>query len=372
MTSVERYNEQGEPIYSIEGGPLKNLWKKMAIINQISLKNSNSIVNEKFDYNEFFKRLYLSRAELDVTNSVLQLLLGENDGDNINLSCLHYDNKTKNFNGDKSAMSSVRSVYNIKFSLINEVSADLRKSVESLLLNRKEEHVIISDILLKLREIYRWSLVRISSPEQIQVQLDYQEMVPTIGIDFNPLSIFKDQTGREQHNYKPHHQIDSENLALAVRNKLGDLSLLFQQKINYRMLSISAGLKNCKTGNESRVILYRPAPDDTIKYCNNNLSEWNNNLADARDRAICLNIMKLLANEASSISKDQVDFDPKNLSIRLSEGILFTINFMEKCPNESHSTVAYETYYSLLHEYLCNSGKSVNWELIRVKILNVI
>lgn len=369
MTTVERYDDQGEPIYAIEGGPLKHLWKNLAIINEIDLKEGDSSAGVKFDYNEFFKRLYLSRAELDVTNSILQLLLGETEGSDINISCVHHDNEISG-NIGKSTMSSAQHIYLLKNSLLAEVSKDLKLNAESLTKDRKEEHEIISGILLKLRENYRWNLVRISSSEQIQVHIDYQEMSPIIGIDFSPLSLFKDQSSREQHNYKHHHQIGSESLAIVVRHKSGDLVLLFQQKLNYRKLTASIYFKNLKTCKESRVILFKPACEDFVKYYVDNLSEWNSHLLDARDRSICLNIMKLLANEASIIPNDHVNFDPKSLSICLKDEMIFTISFTEISEEEIYSVTASNTYIALLKEYLSSSGSNVSWSTLRLKLLN--
>lgn len=374
MTTVERYDEQGEPIYAIEGGPLKHLWKNLAIINEVDLKKKETPTEINFDYNEFFKRLYLSRAELDVTNSILQLLLGETDGGDINISCVHHENEiTRRDNEKSSTISSAQHIYLLKNSLLAEVSKDLKLNAESLAKDRKEEHEIISEILLKLRENYRWNLVRISNSEQIQVLLDYKEMSPIIGIDFSPLSLFKDQSSREQHNYKHHYQIGSESLAIVVRHKSGNLALLFQQKLNYRKLAASVCLKNLKTGKESRTILFKPASQDLLKYSIDNLSGWNSQLLDARDRTTCLNIMKLLANEASVIPNDHVDFDPKNLRISLNDEILFTINFTESSVVEEIDAVsAFDTYNVLLKEYISSSGSNANWCSLRLKILNLI
>lgn len=371
MSTIERYDEQGEPVHEIEGGPLKHLWKNLSIINEVDLEKGDSSKEIKFDHNEFFKRLYLSRAELDVTNSILQLLLGETNGGDIKISCVHHDNEIIENASDKSSISSAQHIYLLKSSLLSEVSKDLKLNAEAMAKDRKEEHKIITEILLKLRENYRWNLVRVSNSEQIQVHLDYQELSPIIGIDFNPLSLFKDQSSREQYNYKHHHQIGSESLAIVVRHKSGDLVLLFQQKPNYRKLTASACVKNLKSGKESRVVLFKSATEDIIKYYADNLGEWNLQLLDARDRTICLNIMKLLANEASAIPNDHVDFDYKSLYICVNDSIELTIKFTESLADEVDSVAAFDAYNSLLKDYLSNSGSNVNWSTFRLQLLNI-
>ena len=368
MTTVERYDEQGEPIFALEGGSLKQLWKHLAIINEINTNEGVEAVTEKFDYNEFYKRLYLSRAELDVTNSIIQLLLGEADDNNINLSCVQHENETNFANNEKVGMSSTQSVYLYKHSLIKEVSKDLRMNAESLAKNRREEHEVTSKLLLKLREKYRWNLVRISNSEQIQVHIDYQVMIPIIGIDFSPLTLFKDQSSREQYNYKLHHQIGCESIALVVRSKSG-LGLLFQQKMNSRQLTISACVKNLKTGAESKAILFKPFPYEIVKYFGENLSDWHSHLMDARDRELCLNIMKLISIEAALIPKDHVDYNLKNLNIYLNDEISFSINFTDSFQDDNVSTLPSELYNLLLKEYIINHGNSVNCRSIRSEIL---
>ena len=202
--SIVRYGENGEIIYAPEGGPLKNLWKYMAVINN-DTSNEESVKEIPFDYNEFFKRLYLSRAELDVTNSVLQLLLGEGDR-NISLEAIHHDNVDES----KENISSATSL-RLTTEFVKEISRDLRRSSEALGNNRREEHEIISSVLLALREKFRWNLVRISSVDQVQVTLDYQEATPIIGVDYSPLVLFKSPSSREQ-QYNYNFNIGGDNL----------------------------------------------------------------------------------------------------------------------------------------------------------------
>ena len=120
--SIERYGENGEIFYADDGGPLKNLWKYMAIINNESGGLSEEKI--KFDYNDFFKRLYLSRAELDVSNSVLELILKEGGNEseagnyNILIGAVRHENNLSHL-GDYGIenYTSLR----VKFELLKEI-----------------------------------------------------------------------------------------------------------------------------------------------------------------------------------------------------------------------------------------------------------
>ena len=128
-------------------------------------------------------------------------------------------------------------------------------------------------------------------------------------------------------------------------------------------------MKNLKTGAESKAILFKPFPYEIVKYFGENLSDWHSHLMDARDRELCLNIMKLISIEAALIPKDHVDYNLKNLNICLNDEISFSINFTDSFQDDNVSTLPSELYNLLLKEYIINHGNSVNWRSIRSEIL---
>ena len=128
-------------------------------------------------------------------------------------------------------------------------------------------------------------------------------------------------------------------------------------------------MKNLKTGHEFKAILFKPFSYEIVKYFGENLSDWHSHLMDARDRELCLNIMKLISIEAALIPKDHVDYNLKNLNICLNDEISFSINFTDSFQDDNVSTLPSELYNLLLKEYIINHGNSVNWRSIRSEIL---
>lgn len=376
--SIERYGENGEIIYAAEAGPLKNLWKYMAIINEKEEAVERVVERSTFDYNEFFKRLYLSRAELDVTNSVLQLLLKEGDG-NILLEAIQHENNGE----DNKEKITTNTCLGLKMEFLKEISKDLRASSDSLSENRREEHEIVSGVLLGLREKFRWNLVRILSAEQVQFTLD---SVPIIGIDYSPLALFKDscfkngkdsslqKAGEHQQNQQPQPQsqpqynynlhIGSENLALVLRGgESGDLSLLFQSK--HLEKSVIFSVKNLKTGSKNSTILFQKF-NQILN--NSNLSIWNEVLGKARNQSICLNIMKLLSQEASKYPQDRVSYDEQSfLKIIIENNFEISMTFTSEdaCEDVNDDGISVDVYKKLLFNYLSSSGRELKWDTIR-------
>ena len=380
MSTVERYDENGEAIFATEEGPLKNLWKYLSIINETGFNDTLIVEGDKFDCNEFFKRLYLSRAELDVINSVLKLLLKEGDC-TITLEALPHENVEITMTSKFPLKPTNQVIYGLKRSFLREISKDLKDNSDNLKKNREQEHVTITGILLKLREEYRWNLVRLSSPDQIQVTLNYQEMTPVIGIDYSPSTLFKDiTTNSEQRNYKLSHQIGSESLALVVRNKEGKLILLFQSRTQEENIVIK--LNNLVNGEENQSILLKKGQFSIeLNEENDNLNEWNEALKQSRNRLICQNIMKLLIDEIERFPMDTAIYEEKMTKIIIEEGMELTmkmindnddnitdnINIINNINNNENSIV--NIYFNLLREYLSSSGKQVNWKNIRAKLI---
>lgn len=377
--SVERYGETGEIICAVDGGPLKNLWKYMSLINNENEMEELKEETVKFDYNEFFKRLYLSRAELDVTNSVLQLLLKDGVGDdskNISIDAIHYET---DFRENINPLTS----FGVKMEILKEISKDLRKTSDSLFNNRRKENEIVSNILLELREVFRWNLTRISNLEQ-QVQVTLETSTPIIGIDYSPQVLFKTCLKGEQYNYNL--QIGNENLALVLcEGKSEDLSLLFQS--NHLEKSTFFSFKNIKTGRKSSRILYKKLESKILS--SSEISKWDEVLREARNQSIALNILKLLSQEAEKYPQDQVLIEEMNLKIvientfELSIGSSFGgFDGCDGCEVDSHQTEAdnhktvinCETeaeniYLKLLLNYFSSSGRELNWERIRKDLI---
>lgn len=355
MSSVERYGENGEIIYAVEGGPLKNLWKYMSFINNETREELKE-EQVKFDYNEFFKRLYLSRAELDVTNSVLELLLKEgietgdhndNVNSNISIEAIQHENDLGDFNINNTKG------FGVKMGYLKEISKDLRKTSEFLSKNREEEHEIVSNVLLELREKFRWNLVRISNPEQqVQVTLTGN---PIIGIDYSPKVLFKNGLkGEPQYNYN--FQVGHENLALVYGH---DLNLLFQSK--HLEKSTVFSIKNLKTQESSSIILYNQKFKSKTNFLN--LLEWDEALKEARNQSIALNILNLLTLEASKYPQDQVLLEGTNLKIVIENTL--ELSFTDDEPQGKFENFAQNIYKQLLSNYFSSSGKELKWEQVR-------
>lgn len=363
--NIERYDEMGEPVYSKDGGPLKNLWKFKALINEENDQKEGGQVAEKFDYNEFFKKLYLSRAELDVTNSIMQLLLKEVNG-NISLNAIHHEYSLNEQHDNVN--NSDKKVFELKNRFLKEISADLKSTSRNLMKNRTEEHETIYNVLIELREKYHWILVRISTIEQILVNFDYQEMTPIFAIDFSPASLFKDSSFSEQYNYKLSHQISGENLALILRDKCGGLRLHLQSKLCIFDHHVIMGLKNCESGEQFNYVLFEKKLSKTVPF--ETLDKWNDLLFDARNRLICLNVMKILSSSASKFPTDSVNFSNLELNISIQSKWEINIKFQSDCELvKNFKREIPEAYKYFLNDYLRTFGKDVNWAEFRNQLL---
>jgi hypothetical protein len=378
---MERYDENGEIIYTVDGGPLKNLWKFMSLIENDT--KGSKVEAIKFDYNEFFKRLYLSRAELDVTNSVLQLLIKEGENfvadSNISIEEIHHEeneNELSNFNIDN------LNSFGVKLEILKEISNDLRKTVDSLSKNRQEEHFTVSNVLLELRDKFRWNLIRISNLEQqvqVQVTLEIGSSI-IIGIDYSPQVLFKDRyknsKGEAQYNYNL--QIGNENnLALILQSKAGDLLLLFQSK--HLENSKTFSIQNLKTGQKNSKLLYQKFESMT---CPLNICKWDEALKEARNQSIALNIFKLLSQEAGKYPEDQVQvlYEEMNLKIVIEDCFELSISNEDEVVevgdnlNSDYKTNYFDAgniYKKLLLNYLSSSGRELNWDQVRNEIKSI-
>lgn len=373
MTFVERYDESGEPIYAADSGPLNNLWKYLAIINDQSAIKLNPQSSKIFDYNEFFKRLCLSRAELDMTNSVLQLLLQEANneatGTNISIDAVHHEEDHKT---NTEGLS--KTIYGHKTALLKEIGDELTASSRTLQKNRTEEHEIVSGVLLELREKFRWNLVRISAAEQIQVSVDYQETTPIIGIDYSPYALFKDsKSNREQYNYKSYNQIGSESLAMIMREKTGKLGLLLQSKSRLFMGNVRVSLKDLTTGDIHSGVLYESfSAGNIFDYSNaEGLNGWDTILKEARNRLLFNHVMISLASEASKYPQDLVEFNELCCKIQIQDKWVFAMEIASAENNTeiSNSELPLNIYKTLLMNYLTSLGREINWTDSRNEII---
>ena len=373
--TIERYDKEGTPIYSNKEGPLKDLWKFLAITNPIE---SNEVLEASsvFDNNEFFKRLYLSRAELDVTSSVLQLLLNESAGD-ISLQAAHKE-KEKQINlqnFEQNENDSERLIYNFKNSLIKEIANNLRSSANVVRADRLCEHETVAEILLNLREKHRMVLLRISSHDQIKANLNYSEAIPIILIDYSPYTFFKDFSSREQRNYKSSDQISYENLALVIQETSGKLKLLFQSRLQYIEKSFIVGLKNLSTGIRNEIIVCDGVFNKILEIEGSTTERWAHALELSRDRFICFLIMQQVLQESSEFPQDNLVHDQFSLKITIDSCLEFFLMFKtdEKITDfksGSIDLVSSNIYCSLMHEFLNTSGQSVNWKNIRQELLS--
>lgn len=371
MTQIERYDEQGAPVYAPERGPLENLWKFMSIINPPVTSASTSAAGETFDYNEFFKQLYLSRAELDVTSSVLEILLTppSNDTETIGLNALKFENE------HVEAISSGCAA-NQKCKELQKLSGYLRSSAEVIKTNRVREHEALSGVILKLRESFHWPLVRLINYNQIQLSLEPTGNVPIIGIDFSPMRLFKDSSyNREQHNYLAPDQIPSEQLALITQNHLGDLQLLFQSKNIHFGKRLQISLKDENLVVQDRWVF----PENLINMSDrfiNNFENWNSILKYAQDFMISWNILQLLGVEAKEITQDIVQNDAASISIRLNNNKQLVLEFTDDLQSQnddgfnSSSVLVSALFSSLMRSYLISSGQRLDWSLHRKNLLH--
>ena len=366
---VERYDENGEPISVIDGGPLKHLWKYLSIISENDQLKLDQII-EKFDYTEFFKRLYLSRAELDVTSSILELLLKEEVSDDaISLNIIHHESQLRSqyeFESDKM-------IFEMKNSFLKDISKDLKSSSEALRANRTSEHDMVGKVLLELRESFHWNLVRICTMDQVQINIEYQEMSPIIGIDYSPMALFKDSSSLEQYNYKSSHQIHGDNLALILRHNSGSLSLLFQSKIGILERTAVLTVIDLETNHKSNYILFEKSLLNMIELnTTSTLNDWNKLLIDARNRVICFNIMKLISTSASKYPQDIIDFSSFSTTVDIESKFQISIKFLlnaDVVDSKNLFNGNCQIYNIMLKEYLCSSGSNVNWGNIRSRLL---
>lgn len=375
--TIERYDEEGKAIYANKDGPLKDLWKIMAVINPIENREVVE-ANSVFDNNEFFKRLYLSRAELDVTSSVLQLLLKESASE-ISLQTA-YKGKEKQFyyqNLENNENDSGRFIYDFKNSLVKEIANNLRSSANLVRADRICEHETVAEILLNLREKHRMVLIRISSQDQIKLNLNYAEAIPIILIDFSPYTLFKDFSSREQRNYKSPDQISYENLALVIQEASGKLKLLFQSRLQYIDRSFIVGFKNLSTGIFHEIYVCDGVFNKILEIEGINTEPWAKSLKLSRDRFICFLIMQQVLQESSEFPQDNLVHDQISLKITIDSFLEFYLMFktdekISDLKSESINLVLSKIYCSLMHEFLNTSGQSVNWKNIRQELLSTI
>jgi hypothetical protein len=379
---IERYEDNGDPIYEEEGDPLKEMWKFMSAYNQDKYgaprkKNETEIETKDraFDYTEFSKRLYLARAELDITSSVLHLLTSVDETNPINLSILqHHDN---NATASNSSADSEKRVFALKASFIANISKDLRSNAETLQFNRACEHKNICGILFSLRENYSCSLVRISTPEHIQVSLDYKELVPIIGINYCPSVLFKNSSdSSEQYNYRPPHLVSGEHLALVLQTPKGALKLLFQPKSEHIFRSIlvelTDGLSNisykCRFFNATVSSFSR----ELIDLDDNDITLCSEVIKLARNRTLFFNLVRQLATEAANFPQDVINVEDYLTSILIDSRFKLCISFVSESSmtSESENDSLENWCKTLLENYLSSSGNGIRWPEIREQIIH--
>lgn len=376
---LERYDDNGEPVFAPEGDHLKDLWKFISIYTQNKLENSSKTSQEhrEFDYTEFSKRLYLSRAELDVTSSVLQLLASEGENNTFNLSVVHHEASPEPFDLNKSGGDNPeKRILSLKTSFIASITKDLRSYVDSLTFDRTCEHRNICDILYLLREDFHCSLVRISNPDQIQVSLDYREFVPIIGINYCPSELFKNTSDSEQYNYRSSHQILGDNMALVLQTAQGDLKLLFQPKSEHIFRVVLLEMKDLMSDKTYKVSLFKSTSllnYGTIDLNLENIRDCHEYILLARNRTLLFNLMRQISKEASGFSQDTVIFEEYNSSIIIESRYSFSISFVNESDitdNDSQNEFLGSLCRELLSNYLSSSASTSSWANIREMILS--
>mgnify|MGYP001809581384 CR=1 FL=1 len=218
--------------------------------------------------------------------------------------------------------------------------------------------MIISNVLLELREKFRWNLVRISDLE-LQVQVALESGNPIIGIDYSPQVLFKDKKslkGEPQYNYNL--QRGNENLALVLGGDGSDLKLVFQSK--HLGKSTYFCLKNLKTGKCSSKALCQKFERKILPL---NIREWDEALRDARNQSIALNISKLLSHESSTkYPLDEVLLEETDIKIVIENNFELSISSEEFSEDLEP---AESVYKEILSNYFSSSGREIKWEQVR-------
>lgn len=229
MTRVERYEEDGSPIYAPDEGSLQILWDSLAKIHEV--KNEEGVEKSaKFAIDEFFKLLYLTRAELDICASTLDLV-DKVDANNVELKAVNYQ-----------ALPSKANVpnYSSKFDAIRSAAAKLKAKAAELKQSTAVEHDIVANQFLKLRKDFSWPVKRIMHAKQLSIYFDPAELTPVACINFSPGLLFPQSAER----FAPPEAVNPAHLAIIFRDQKGSLSLRLQE-LDQKSLCISQGDRKC-------------------------------------------------------------------------------------------------------------------------------
>lgn len=332
---IQLYDEAGAPILAPDSGELGILWDSLAAIHGEEVENADLLGSRSFSMDEFFKRLYLARAELDICASTLELIGKESD-DNVELKAV---------NCQKEGVSYGKSGFNkaslAKRASISQVVAKFRVKASDLIKTSKTEHEIVTLTLLRLRNQYRWNITRITSHRQITLYFDSAESTPVAAVTISPMLLFRNSGDR----FMTGDHLNPINLALIFREHNGSLLLKLQaaNDIFSKNLEIS-------TKHESFLLDCR-----VDKIASDCIESWSSLLKKARFALMVRKIVGLVEREASKndiVVSESSGFLIAGRQLRFS----WTDSF-----GTSNSVNLKAEFRSWLNNFLNSSGETINF-----------
>jgi hypothetical protein len=337
MTQVQQYDEGGSPVLAPDSGDLGILWDSLAIIQENTADKIRDLNNESFSAAEFFKRLYMARAELDICSAALDLI-DKPANQNIELKALNYQN-IKNYPENGFAKANLA-----KRASIIEAAAKLRSKASELYNSTSAENEIVASTLFRLHSEYRWNILRITSHRQVTLYFDPSESTPIAAVNISPMLLFRTSSER----YLSGEHLNSLNLGIFFRNKNDKLILKLQDVQNVFDKNLEISTESEKFVLECKVECF----------ASDRIEDWNNILSKARFALLIRLIANAIEKEAASTA----------LVIRESAGfrvidkqMKFLWTDSDASSNQSQS-VTIQSLFQLWYKYfLESSGESVNF-----------
>lgn len=334
MTRIQRYDEDGTPILAPDAGELSLLWESLAVIQGQNVDKATANEAQSFSLAEFFKRLFLARAELDICASSLELI-DKNDPEAIQFKAKRYEKSEPVTSAGFSKAVMAKKV------MIKEVAAKLRSKAIELQDSTKVEHDIVAATLLRIRQEFCWNLIRITSYRQITIYFDPSELTPIAAINFSPMLLFRNSSER----YLSGDRLNPLHIAIIFRDNSGGLILKLQD---------SDGIfsKNLKISTQNGDFVVTCKVPELASY---DADSWDSILRQARYAVMVRMLVALIEKEAAV--NDVILKDSTGIRIL---GKQMHFSWIE---DESLGCPEYPQFKDWYSSFLSSSGQSVSFIL---------
>lgn len=370
VSRVERYGEDGAPVLLPEPGAYDELWSALAL-----RENEEAEEQTQFDLGEFFKRLCMARAELDICATVLEMLASggasgsgqaaSGSGQDVAVGLVKHEAPVSA--GDECAADDC--CHAVKLQCLRSIAAELSGAAQRLRRNRQIEHDSVVGVLLPMRERYGWPLLR-PSGGNVAVVVDAARHVPVMAIDYSPLRWFKTTGRQEQWNYRAAEQIGSDTVAVLLQDRDGDIRLCFQDARRPRHLVFSVRV----TGRDGVELLASVASRDgemgDAHDGANDVAGWDAALSCAQESRLGMLLLARLVAEAREFRCDLLHATADCFLMQLSPHVVVTAELCEPSVErkEPDGGIAEQTLRELERSFLQSAAERVDWKTQRRRI----